>query len=252
MNQMLMIGKHGACPIRFDGHGEAIAHSWHGSAVHLDDDELYSYPARGSSLNLVKVLLHEFGHVLGLKHTAHSDSIMYAIYENPYEGYVELHSMDRKAVQIIHGVCKGRFDEVFDWIRPLLSGVVVYNTFFTRNSNTWLYENTAGRTRYGDPLDIKKQWQGLPEDMTIDVYIQTYPGYSNSQFFFISGSKVYKYDSLGMRVENGYPKLISQVFKGVTNDKIDAGYFDPRDKNIYLVRGSKVLSQFFSSFFYQR
>ncbi|CAD5117826.1 DgyrCDS6573 [Dimorphilus gyrociliatus] len=233
-------GKHGACPIRFDGHGQAIAHSWHGAAVHLDDDEMYSYPARRDSLDLVKVLLHEFGHVLGLRHTAHSDSIMYAIYLNPFEGYVELHKLDRQAVQNIHGVCKGRFDEVFDWIRPLLSGSIVYNTFFTRNTVTWLYENSAYRTRYGDPLKISKQWRGLPQDFKIDAYIQTYPGYLKSKVYFISGYKVYRYDSLGMKIENGYPKLISQVFQGITNDKIDAGYFDPRDRNIYLIRGSKV------------
>ena len=95
---------------------------------------------------------------------------------------------------------QGRFDETFDWLRkstpPAAAGsssaargpsVYIYNTYFFRGSHYWMYENRFNRTRYGDPLVIADQWQGLPA--VIDAFTQVIsttagPDYVIDTFFF--------------------------------------------------------------------
>jgi len=62
----------------------------------------------------------------------------------------------------------------------------IYNTYFFRGSHYWMYENRFNRTRYGDPLVIANEWQGLPAN--IDAFTQTIttagPDYVIDSYFF--------------------------------------------------------------------
>lgn len=112
------------CDKPFDGVGGELAHSWAAGDVHFDDDENYRRDAEvqqgtftsarasnvyDSDISLQKLAVHEVGHVLGLLHNNHENSIMYPIYVSPSsnEGF-ELAREDRLSVQRIYGVCKVR------------------------------------------------------------------------------------------------------------------------------------------------
>ncbi|CAD5214880.1 unnamed protein product [Bursaphelenchus okinawaensis] len=70
------------CTEAFDGAGGIVAHSSyppHG-LIHFDAEEVWALDDKG--LNLSYVALHELGHVLGLKHSDESKSIMNPVYKN--------------------------------------------------------------------------------------------------------------------------------------------------------------------------
>lgn len=99
-------GAHQNCKRNFDGHGGEIAHSFSTGNMHFDDDEFFKTMRSFSSdgIYLLRVAVHEIGHVLGLIHTNKKYSIMYAIYEKENSGpEFELGWEDRKAVQRVYG-----------------------------------------------------------------------------------------------------------------------------------------------------
>jgi matrix metalloproteinase-21 len=246
---------HMNCDKPFDGHGGELAHSWTGGDIHFDEDENYKRDdPTGTGINLLKVAVHEIGHVLGLLHSDRGESIMYPIYVNPemYDDF-ELCRDDRKAVQDIYGVCKGRFDVVFDWLRKVRatdgSGATryIFNTYFFRGRRYWMYENRFNRTRFGDPLYIEREWTGLPG--VIDAYVQIISpaaGAYKIDTYFFSGDSYYKYDDDVDRVAVGYPRKISADFgpkpngSDVIPNNLDAVLFDNRDSMLYFFKGDWV------------
>ena len=94
---------------------------------------------------------------------------------------------------VLPGKCEERFDTVFDWVRPnrdengYMTGVI-YNTFFFADGRYWMYENSKGRTRYGDPLLIRGGWQGIASrqiDGILHVWSRTW-----DVLFFFAGTSV--------------------------------------------------------------
>ena len=161
-----------------------MAHSWPGGDIHFDEDENYRQNDL-NGVNLLKVAVHEVGHVLGLLHNDKQHSIMFPIYIKPEQPRdFELVRDDRTAVQEIYGVCKGSFDVLFDWLRrqntPAQRPTYIFNTYFFRDGRFWMYENRYNRTRYGDPLSINEQWRGLTPN--IDAFTQVIRSRSPHQF----------------------------------------------------------------------
>lgn len=81
-------GPHGDNAI-FDGQGGKLAHGFYPGEelegnIHLDDDEPWdlslSLPANQEKTSLYLVMAHEIGHVLGLRHSYSTDSLMFAWY----------------------------------------------------------------------------------------------------------------------------------------------------------------------------
>ncbi|KAK4983621.1 hypothetical protein LTR50_007104 [Elasticomyces elasticus] len=76
-------GNHGD-GVPFDGPGSVLAHAWgpgNGDAniagdAHFDEDEAWTVDYLG------KVALHEFGHTIGLGHSAIASAVMYAFFNN--------------------------------------------------------------------------------------------------------------------------------------------------------------------------
>ncbi|XP_076461306.1 matrix metalloproteinase-21-like [Babylonia areolata] len=246
-------GSHQNCDHAFDGVGGEIAHSQHFSGMHFDDAEnfksLRSFDSGG--ISLLRVAVHEIGHVLGLAHTNRTQSIMYAIYHkaqaNQWGVDVELNREDRRMMQNIYGVCKGSFSTVFDWVRRRPDNELIYNTYFFRGDHYWMYENHANRTRYGDPLYIAREWEGLPN--RVDGYLHLWyfhGGLVVNEAYFFQGDHYYKYNSENDTVYDGWPRRIADDFGpkpgqsvGIPNN-LDSVFFDMRDKNIYFFKDDKV------------
>ncbi|XP_030057684.1 matrix metalloproteinase-21 [Microcaecilia unicolor] len=239
-------GRHFGCSQVFDGEGQEIAHAWQHGDIHFDDDEQFTTTSTHQGISLLKVAVHEIGHVLGLPHIYRSDSVMnpnYSVVGNS----VELDTQDRKAIQQLYGVCEGPFDTVFDWVRKERNQegqlVARYNTYFFRKDWYWMYENHHNRTRYGDPLAISTGWPGLPSD-GIDAFLHIWT-WSRDAIYFFRGTQYWRYDSENDRVLSedsqgcSYPKHISQAFPGISGP-IDAAFFDRRDQNIYFFKDHLV------------
>lgn len=180
------------CEKPFDGSGGELAHSWSAGDIHFDEDE--NYKKDGTGIDLLKVAVHEVGHVLGLLHNGRQTSIMFPIYVSPQANEdFELVREDREAVQQIYGVCKGLFDVVFDWVRRIQEPwsnrpKYIFNTYFFRNKRYWMYENGFNRTRYGDPLLIEHQWTGLPSHLDGFTQVILGSGYEfNIDTYFFKG-----------------------------------------------------------------
>ncbi|CAJ1080245.1 matrix metallopeptidase-21 [Xyrichtys novacula] len=239
-------GRHLGCNQRFDGTGQEFAHAWFLGDIHFDDDEHFTGPNAGSGISLLKVAVHEIGHVLGLPHIYRSGSIMQPSYL-PQESSFEMDWMDRKAIQHLYGGCKGRFDTVFDWIRkertPYGDVVIRFNTYFMRGSWYWLYENRNNRTRFGDPVALQIGWRGIPMD-GVDAYVHVWSRKRDAVYFF-KGTQFWRYDSENDQVfrqdpeGNRYPRSISEGFPGVPSP-IDTAFYDRRDSHIYFFRDTRV------------
>lgn len=83
-------------------------------------------------------------------------------------------------------MCKGSFNTAFDWVRRRPDNEFIYNTYFFRGNHYWMYENHANRTRYGDPLYIAREWDGVPDNVDGYVHILFFNGaevIDNAYFF---------------------------------------------------------------------
>lgn len=68
------------------------------------------------------------------------------------------------------------------------------------------------------------------------VYDAAYTDLDGDTFFF-KGQFIYKYNSKEMKIQNGYPKLISQVIKGAPSN-IDAIFVWGKDYHTYIIKGN--------------
>ncbi|XP_069774061.1 matrix metalloproteinase-21-like [Narcine bancroftii] len=239
-------GRHFGCSQAFDGAGQEVAHTWQNGAIHFDDDEHFTAPNTNQGLNLLRVAVHEVGHVLGLPHTYSRGSIMQPNYSADGRD-TELDLSDRRAIQQLYGVCEGPFDTVFDWVRrgrgPDGRQVIAFNTYFFRDSWYWMYENHNNRTRYGDPLPICSGWRGIPR-AGIDAFVHVCTWSKDAAYFF-KGTEYWRYDNINDRAYTQgprgvrYPKLISSGFPGISGP-INAAFFDRRDQCVYFFKDNMV------------
>ncbi|XP_038599902.1 matrix metalloproteinase-21 [Tachyglossus aculeatus] len=241
-------GRHLGCPRAFDGSGQEFAHAWRLGDVHFDDDDHFTSPSSDQGLNLLKVAVHEIGHVLGLPHTQRPGSIMRPNTVPQGPGF-ELDVADRKAIQRLYGSCTGPFDAVFDWIRtersPFGERLVRFNTYFFRGGWYWLYENRKNRTRYGDPIPVVTGWRGLPP-RDLDAFVHVWSRGRDERYFF-KGNRYWRYDGDGDRTyaedEQGraYPRPISERFPGIPTP-LDAAFYERRSQWIYFFKGALVFA----------
>ncbi|XP_075698829.1 matrix metalloproteinase-21 [Rhinoderma darwinii] len=241
-------GRHLGCSRAFDGSGQEFAHAWFLGDIHFDDDEHFTAPSSDNGISLLKVAVHEIGHVLGLSHIHRTGSIMQPNYI-PQESGFELDWSDRKAIQNLYGSCEGPFDTIFDFVRKERNQygemAVRYNTYFFRNGWYWMYENRNNRTRYGDPITISSGWQGIPVE-NIDAFVHVWT-WTKDIYYFFKGTVYWRYDGENDKAFSedtqgmSYPRLISQGYPGIPSP-INAAYFDRRTQRIYFFKDSQVFA----------
>ncbi|KAM5142285.1 matrix metalloproteinase-21 [Mantella aurantiaca] len=239
-------GRHLGCSRAFDGSGQEFAHAWFLGDIHFDDDEHFTAPSSDNGISLLKVAVHEIGHVLGLSHIHRTGSIMQPNYI-PQEPGFELDWSDRRAVQNLYGSCEGPFDTIFDWVRKERNQfgemVVRYNTYLFRNSWYWMYENRSNRTRYGDPLAVSTGWQGIPAQ-NIDAFVHVWT-WTRDDCYFFKGTQYWRYDGENDQAYavdaqgRTYPRLISEGFPGIPSP-INAAYFDRKTQQILFFKDFQV------------
>ncbi|XP_053571785.1 matrix metalloproteinase-21-like [Bombina bombina] len=166
--------RHLGCSQVFDGMGREFAHAWQLGDIHFNDDEHFVTLNSEQGISLLKVAVHEIGHVRGLSHMNQLGSVMQPNYI-PDNTNTELDHVDRKAIQRIYGRCSGRFNTVFDWVLqergPWGEPVIRFYTYFFRHGWYWRYENHSNRTRRGDPRKVELGWTGIPRS-DIDAFLQ--------------------------------------------------------------------------------
>ncbi|XP_066466055.1 stromelysin-3 [Tiliqua scincoides] len=94
----------------FDGPGGILAHAFFPKThregqVHLDYDETWSI-GNDVGTDLLQVAAHEFGHILGLQHTATSKSLMSPFYFFRYP--LKLSEDDKQGIQYLYGKPKSK------------------------------------------------------------------------------------------------------------------------------------------------
>ncbi|OCT57321.1 matrix metalloproteinase-21 [Xenopus laevis] len=238
--------RHLGCSQLFDDMGREFAHAWQLGDIHFNDDEHFVPPNSEHGISLLKVAVHEIGHVLGLSHMNLLGSVMQPNYI-PVNEKMELDLNDRMAIQKIYGKCSGRFNTVFDWVHQepddLGRQVSHYNTYFFRRSWYWRYENSSNRTWYGYPQELKVGWEGIPH-ADIDAFLHFWTKKKRFTFFF-KGKLYWRYDDLNDKTYRQdpeghiYPRLISDGFPGISGP-IDTVFYDQRDHNIYFFHGRNV------------
>ncbi|XP_063811217.1 matrix metalloproteinase-21-like [Pseudophryne corroboree] len=236
--------RHLGCSQMFDGMGREFAHAWQLGDIHFDDDEHFVPPNSEQGISLLKVAIHEIGHVLGLSHMTEMTSVMQPNYI-PTNSKMELDGTDRRAIQKIYGRCSGRFNTVFDWVHRDRGspGSWVFQTYFFRKGWYWMYENRNNRTRYRDPRRLVNGWKGIPHS-DIDAFVHIWTRDKDLTLFF-KGVLYWRYDNDNDRAyvqdPEGviYPRLISDGFPGISGP-IDTAFYDQRDQNVYLFQRRNV------------
>ncbi|ESO08179.1 hypothetical protein HELRODRAFT_169917 [Helobdella robusta] len=211
-------GDHVACERAFDGPRGDIAHSWATGDIHFDSDENFQETVDlgdESQVHLLKVAVHEVGHVLGLSHIEYEDSVMYPIYRHPTNNaQLELSETDRSAMKGLYGHCTGTFDAVFDFIYwSLTEKQFHYNTYFFRGEKMWLFMSSLNRTRLGDPVSIASK---------------------NNNLFL--------HNETDNDVAEGWPKKLTDIFHTENEPisiptPIDAAYFSDAGSLFFMFKG---------------
>ncbi|XP_064424117.1 stromelysin-3 [Latimeria chalumnae] len=228
----------------FDGPGGILAHAFFPKThregdVHFDYDEAWTI---GNNLgtDLLQVAAHEFGHVLGLQHSALSKSLMSPFYTFRYPP--SLSEDDTQGIQYLYGprtpprfekyhqeietneistaemdACHLNFDAV-----SMIRGEL----FFFRSQYVWRLRGR--KLQEGYPALASRHWQGIPDK--VDAAFED----STGNIWFFQGSTYWIY--YGERQVSG-PKPLSDLGLPVSDIQAALMWGSEKSKKIYLFKG---------------
>ncbi|XP_041939674.1 matrix metalloproteinase-25 [Alosa sapidissima] len=260
----------------FDGPGGTLAHAFFpgeseiAGDTHFDDEENWGYEDfSGGTTDLFTVAVHEFGHALGLGHSADTGSIMAPYYSGPAAR--DMHSYrlprdDQQAIQQVYGPnkknptlpvtpplpdlpdplpphrtprpdpsvpnrCVGGFDAVAN-----IRGDVFFfkGKFFWRRVQTALLSNA--------PALIKNFWFGLHDQNNIEIEkIDAAYERSDSRIVFFSGQSYWVFKD--NKVLPGYPRPITEWGMKHSNDQpvttVEAAFVWAHNGRTFLFSGKE-------------
>ncbi|XP_061683682.1 transforming growth factor beta regulator 1 [Syngnathoides biaculeatus] len=148
----------------FDGPGGSLAHAFGPRAgvaadVHFDDDERWT--ATGTAgFNLLVLAAHEFGHVLGLKHSRNPASLMHPNYKPYHSGANLLSRKDMINIKALYRPHQDRPNN-FPWplsrrIRNRCAPDVTFDAVSTLGDATIFFRDRYLWIKYNNADDIKE------------------------------------------------------------------------------------------------
>ncbi|KAM6924026.1 matrix metalloproteinase-17b [Xenentodon cancila] len=236
----------------FDGAGGAVGHAFFPSdparagGVHLDAEEQWAFRQPASEgTDLFTVLVHEFGHALGLTHSSSRHSVMRPYYQGPagdplhYQlGHQDLEHITKlygKRTQLLatdvprlraepqlrhkghhhhhrHGASLDRCNTSFDAVAKIRG-----ETFFFKGLTVWRVNSGGLVSTRGAP--VRRLWRGLPPDLPrLHAVLERR---SDHAIIFISGSQFWLFRDLTL--QEGYPQPLSALRMGVSLAAVDSG-----------------------------
>ncbi|XP_071314320.1 matrix metalloproteinase-17b isoform X2 [Trachinotus anak] len=231
----------------FDGAGGAVGHAFFPSdparagGVHLDAEEEWAFRQPASEgTDLFTVLVHEFGHALGLAHSSSRHSVMRPYYQGPagdplhyrlgahdlehitqlYGRRNQLQATDaarlvpepqlRHRAQHHHhrhryGSLINRCNTSFDVVSRIRG-----ETFFFKGLTMWRV--SSGGLVSGRGSSVRRLWRGLPSDLPRLHAVLERP--SDHAIIFINGSHFWLFRELSL--QEGYPQPLSALRMGVS------------------------------------
>ncbi|XP_060697972.1 matrix metallopeptidase-21 isoform X3 [Hemiscyllium ocellatum] len=205
-------GRHMGCTRTFDGNGQEFAHAWQFGDIHFDDDDHFTTPNNGNGINLLKVAVHELGHVLGLPHIYRMGSVMQPSYI-PQDLMFELDWLDRKAIQQLYGTQFWRYD----------------------NENDQAYTEDAEGKKY--PKLISEGFPGVQGPIDTAFYNKM-----DQNIYFFKSSNVITFNVNTNQII-GYPKRIIDVFPPVVQndhpiENLNAVYYSYHYQSIFFFKSN--------------
>ncbi|XP_056425157.1 matrix metalloproteinase-21-like isoform X3 [Hyla sarda] len=200
-------GRHFGCPQAFESEGNELAHSTSYGEIHFNDDQHFTASGQ-HGISLLKVAVHEIGHVLGLPHSTRADSVMSPSY-NTEESSLELGIGDRRDIQRLYG------------------------------ARVWIHNSEESKDPYGPKSTqlIQERFPGITGP--IDA---AYFSYTQKTIYFFTGSMVTVFDIKTHRPLGGYPQRITDMFPSVTPSdhpigNLDAVYYSFTHQALFFFKG---------------
>jgi len=153
------------------------------------------------------------------------DSLVWRL--DPNEQYRAIYP-PMKVSKVFKGI-PDNFDDAFSWGHN-------WATYFFKGSRYWRLAPGQTFVDDGYPQMIEYGWPGIPDD--IDA-VSTLPLSLNSATYFFKKELVYLFDDSAGRVAKGYPKKISEVFRGnnIPDKGFDAAFHYYKDDTVYFFKG---------------
>ncbi|XP_042275343.1 matrix metalloproteinase-17b [Thunnus maccoyii] len=229
----------------FDGAGGAVGHAFFPSdpdragGVHLDAEEewVFRQPA-SEGTDLFTVLVHEFGHALGLAHSSSRHSVMRPYYQGPAGDplHYRLGSQDLEHITQLYGKRNQllatdapriapepqlrhrghhyhhRYGPSIDRCNTSFDAVarIRGETFFFKGLMMWRVSGEGLVSGRG--ASVRRLWRGLPSDLQrLHAVLERQ---SDHAIIFISGSQFWLFRDLTL--QEGYPQPLSALRMGVS------------------------------------
>ncbi|KAJ7983498.1 hypothetical protein DPEC_G00377600 [Dallia pectoralis] len=235
----------------FDGAGGAVGHAFFPSdparagAVHLDAEEEWAFRQPASEgTDLFTVLVHEFGHALGLSHSSARHSVMRPYYHGPVGDplHYRLGPHDLELITALYGSAPlltpepprhrhgdghghkhvhghkhshsmDRCNTSFDAVAKIRG-----ETFFFRGLTMWRV--SSGGLISGRGASVRRLWRGLPPNLPpLQAVLERH---SDNTIVFITGSQFWEFKDLSL--QDGFPRPLSALSEGGgTAEEIEEG-----------------------------
>uniref|UniRef100_A0A3Q2DKB4 Matrix metallopeptidase 17b n=1 Tax=Cyprinodon variegatus TaxID=28743 RepID=A0A3Q2DKB4_CYPVA len=262
----------------FDGAGGAVGHAFFPSdparagGVHLDAEEQWVFRQPGKAgTDLFTVLVHEFGHALGLAHSSSRHSVMRPYYHGPVGDplHYRLGQQDLEHIIQLYGKAQGqehrgtKSDRPNTQTHPLFSpsppvdrcntsfdavAKIRGETFFFKGLTVWRVTSGGLVSRRG--ASVRRLWRGLPPDLPrLDAVLERH---SDHAIIFISGSQFWLFRDLAL--QEGYPKPLTALHMGGA-DETGSGrrglVWDPEEGPVWGTVGDGQEDEWSSIYFFK-